>query len=280
MPAVLLQETSSSGTGTSTTITPVNNCTPGSYFHIVWKASTSGTPTSCSDPTNGTYAQQGSTLVDASSHHGAHFVVANTSGAKPLITIAHPSGTSTGILFREIGSTAGLDGANSFWSNSLTPGANAATCGNVTPTGNSGFISAAFEMWFGAGDLLSPGTGFTVGIQPLSGWGFIDSMSESGNYASNATATATANVASAVSFSSFGWVAFFKDISGGPNFSLTLQPAVYNMNIADTTAGFGLPLSPVAYSFLPQRIAMIGPNGPDGGGGKQKWRRKLTSIRQ
>lgn len=66
---------------------------------------------------------------------------------------------------------------------------------------------------------------------------------------------------------------------GGPNYSLTIQPVGFNVSLADSIAALNLDIGMVSYGIQTQRITLTGPNGPDGGGGKQRWRRKLTSIR-
>jgi hypothetical protein len=201
-----------SGTGTSVAGTPAGNLTNGSFLHVVYKGST-GVCSGVSDPTNGSYTPVGTALSDASAHKSAQFIVANTSSGQPLITAACSSGTSLGLIVREILGASSFDQASSFLNNAVVAGTDAATSGSLTPAVAPG-LSSAVHAGF-TGNALSAGTNYAADTHPLTGWGFIDSLSEHFRYTGVGAVIGSATIAAGGSSTVHSHQALFKESGAG-----------------------------------------------------------------
>jgi hypothetical protein len=204
----VIDQVVTSGTGTSIAGTPAGNLTNGSFLHVVYKGST-GVCSGVADPTNGSYTPVGTALADASAHKSAQFIVANISSGQPLITASCSSGTSLGLIVREILGASSFDQASSFLNNAVNPGTDAATSGAVTISVAPGLASAVFAGY--TGNALSAGTGYTPDTHPLAGWGFVDSLSEHLRYTSPASVAGTATLAAGGSSTVHAHLATFKE---------------------------------------------------------------------
>lgn len=216
------QERSDTVAGAATTIVLqfTGAVTPGSALHVVAKSSGSPTSITCADDVNGAHTPIGPLVSDGGGgHRGQQFKFDNTGAGTPTVTVTFSgSVTNRSIVIREITSASGYDVQAAQQQTGTASSADGIDSGTASPSVAPGLISAVVIVHSGTSAITGAGTGQTLDVHPLTGWGFTDSASEHSRYTDLAARAASFATGAGTSPTGMVFAAFFKETgAAAPN---------------------------------------------------------------
>lgn len=217
----VLQERSDTVAGAATTIVLqfTNPVTPNSSIHVIAKSSGSPASITCADDVNGAHTAIGALVSDGGGgHRGQQFKFDTTGAGTPIVTATFSASVATrSILIREIGGTSGYDVQASQQQIGTPSSADGIDSGTASPSVAPGLVSGAAIIHSGTSAITGAGTGQTLDVHPLTGWGFTDSASEHFRYTDLAARAASFATGAGSSPTGMVFAAFFKETGAAAN---------------------------------------------------------------